>query len=107
MKCKYIWNTKAFVLNKKQSQGCIRLTQQCSNCYSDFLYMFALAFSDTRYFPPLELRITQKGGGEYFEDYFTFVHKADVGRIQKLNPLYITSWVKTAPATQCPCLDPG
>ena len=53
IKCKYIWNTKAFLLNKKCSQGCIRLTQECSNCYSDFLHMFGLAFSDIRYFPPL------------------------------------------------------
>ena len=45
--------------------------------------MFGLAFSDIRYFPPLGLCITQKGGGEYFEDYSTFVHKADVGGIQK------------------------
>ena len=45
--------------------------------------MFGLAFSDIRYFPPLELRITQKKGGEYFEDYPTFVHKADVGGFQK------------------------
>ena len=83
IKCKYIWNTKACLLNKKRSWGCIRLTQECSNCHSDFLYMFGLAFSDIRYFPPLGLCITQKGGGEYFEDYSTFVHKADVGGIQK------------------------
>ena len=67
------------MLHKKQFWECIRLTQECSNCYSDFLHMFGLAFSDIRYFLPLELRITQKGGGEYFEDYSTSVHKADVG----------------------------
>ena len=83
IKCKYIWNTKACLLNKNRSWGCIRLTQECSNCHSDFLYMFGLAFSDIIYFPPPGLCITQKGGGEYFEDYSTFVHKADVGEIQK------------------------
>ena len=62
--------------------------------------MFGLAFSDIRYFPPLELRITQKGGGEYFKDYATFVYKADVGDFQKKNSGYITSWVKTALVTQ-------
>ena len=83
LKCKYIWNTKAFLLNKKCSQGCIRLTQECSNCYSDFLHMFGLAFSDIRYFPPLGQCKTKKRGGEYFEDYPTFLYKADVGGFQK------------------------
>ena len=48
-----------------------------------FLHMFGLDFSDIRYFPPLGQCITQKGGDEYFEDYATFVHKADLRGFQK------------------------
>ena len=47
------------------------------------------------------LGTTQKGGGEYFEDYATFVYKADAGDFQKKISGYITSWVKTALVTQC------
>ena len=54
-----------------------------------------------RYFPPLGWGITQKGVGEYFEDYPTFVYKADVGRFQEKKSVYITTWVKTAFVTQC------
>ena len=53
-----------------------------------------------RYFPPLGWGITQKGVGEYFEDYPTFVYKADVGRFQEKKSVYITTWVKTAFVTQ-------
>ena len=54
-----------------------------------------------RYFPPLGWGITQKGVGEYFEDYPTFVYKADVGGFQEKKSVYITTWVKTAFVTQC------
>ena len=54
-----------------------------------------------RYFPPLGWGITQKGGGEYFEDYPTFVYKADVGGFQEKKSVYIATWVKTAFVTQC------
>ena len=54
-----------------------------------------------RYFPPLGWGITQKGGGEYFEDYSTFVYKADVGGFQEKKSVYIATWVKTAFVTQC------
>ena len=54
-----------------------------------------------RYFPPLGCGITQKGGGEYFEDYPTFVYKADVGGFQEKKSGYIATWVKTAFVTQC------
>ena len=57
-----------------------------------------------RYFPPLGCGITQKGGGEYFEDYPTFVYKADVGGFQEKKSVYIATWVKTAFVTQCLCL---
>ena len=57
-----------------------------------------------RYFPPLGWGITQKGVGEYFEDYPTFVYKADVGGFQEKKSVYITTWVKTAFVTQC--IDP-
>ena len=60
-----------------------------------------------RYFPPLGWGITQKGVGEYFEDYPTFVYKADVGGFQKKSSGYITSWVKTAPVTQWRKLSPS
>ena len=53
-----------------------------------------------RYFPPLGCGITQKGGGEYFEDYPTFVYKADVGGFQEKKSVYIATWVKTAFVTQ-------
>ena len=53
-----------------------------------------------RYFPPLGWGITQKGGGEYFEDYPTFVYKADVGGFQEKKSVYIATWVKTAFVTQ-------
>ena len=53
-----------------------------------------------RYFPPLGWGITQKGVVEYFEDYPTFVYKADVGRFQEKKSVYITTWVKTAFVTQ-------
>ena len=53
-----------------------------------------------RYFPPLGWSITQKGGGEYFEDYPTFVYKADVGGFQEKKSVYIATWVKTAFVTQ-------
>ena len=65
------------------TEGCIRLTQERSYHYSDFIHWFGLALSDIRYFPPLGCNITQKGGSEYFEDYPTNVHKADVGGFQK------------------------
>ena len=55
-----------------------------------------------RYFPPLGWGITQKGVGEYFEDYPTFVYKADVGGFQEKKSVYIATWVKTAFVTQCP-----
>ena len=54
-----------------------------------------------RYFPPLGCGITQKGGGEYFEDYPTFVYKADVGGFHQKKSVYIATWVKTAFVTQC------
>ena len=54
-----------------------------------------------RYFPPLGWGITQKGVGEYFEDYPTFVYKADVGGFQEKKSVYIATWVKTAFVTQC------
>ena len=57
-----------------------------------------------RYFPPLGCGITQKGGGEYFEDYPTFVYKADVGGFHQKKSVYIATWVKTAFVTQC-CID--
>ena len=57
--------------------------------------------ANIRYFPPLGLGTTQKGLGEYFEDYATFVYKADVGDFQQKKSGYITSWVKTALVTQC------
>ena len=38
--------------------------------------------------------------GEYFEDYPTFVYKADVGGFQEKKSVYITTWVKTAFVTQ-------
>ena len=44
--------------------------------------------------------ITQKGVGEYFEDYPTFVYKADIGGFQEKKSVYITTWVKTAFVTQ-------
>ena len=53
-----------------------------------------------RYFPPLGWGITQKGVGEYFEDYPTFVYKADVGGFQEKKSVYIATWVKTAFVTQ-------
>ena len=53
-----------------------------------------------RYFPPLGWGITQKGVGEYFEDYPTFVYKADVGGFQEKKSGYIATWVKTAFVTQ-------
>ena len=54
-----------------------------------------------RYFLPLGWGITQKGVGEYFEDYPTFVYKADVGGFQEKKSVYIATWVKTAFVTQC------
>ena len=36
-------------------------------------------FFDIRHFPPLGQCVTPNWGGEYFEDYPTFKHKADVG----------------------------
>ena len=54
-----------------------------------------------RYFPHLGCGITQKGVGEYFEDYPTFEHKADVGGFQEKKSVYIATWVKTAFVTQC------
>ena len=45
--------------------------------------------------------ITQKGVGEYFEDYPTFVYKADVGGFHQKKSVYIATWVKTAFVTQC------
>ena len=53
-----------------------------------------------RYFPPLGWGITQKGVGEYFEDYPTFVYKADVGGFHQKKSVYIATWVKTAFVTQ-------
>ena len=53
-----------------------------------------------RYFPPLGWGITQKGGGEYFEDYPTFVYKADVGGFHQKKSVYIATWVKTAFVTR-------
>ena len=54
-----------------------------------------------RYFPPLGWGVTQKGVGEYFEDYPTFVYKADVGGFQEKKSGYIATWDKTAFVTQC------
>ena len=56
--------------------------------------------ANIRYFPPPGYDVTQKGLGEYFEDYPTFVYKADVGGFQKKSSGYIRSWVKTASVTQ-------
>ena len=47
-----------------------------------------------RYFPPLGCGITQKGGGEYFEDYPTFVYKADVGGFHQKNPCTLQHGLK-------------
>ena len=58
-------------------------------------------FDKIRYFPPLGCGITQKGVGEYFEDYPTFVYKADVGGFHQKKSVYIAIWVKTAFVTQC------
>ena len=60
-----------------------------------------MAFSDITYFPLLGWCITQKGGGEYFVDYPTFLYKADVGGFQEKKSVYIATWVKTAFVTQC------
>ena len=46
--------TIASLPNKTDAtEGCTRLTQECSYHYSDFIDWFGLAFSDMRYFPPL------------------------------------------------------
>ena len=66
-----------------------------------FSSRFGLLVDKIRYFPPLGWGITQKGVGEYFEDYATFVYKADVGGFQEKKSVYITTWVKTAFVTQC------
>ena len=81
--------------------GCIRLTEEDSFLYYIFSSRFGLPVDKIRYFPPLGLGITQKGVGEYFEDYPTFVYKADVGGFQEKKSVYITTWVKTAFVTQC------
>ena len=63
--------------------------------------------ANIRYFPPLGCGITQKGGGEYFEDYPTFVYKADVGGFHQKKSVYIATWVKTAFVTQWSFLEVG
>ena len=65
-----------------------------------FSSRFGLPVDKIRYFPPLGWGITQKGVGEYFEDYPTFVYKADVGGFQEKKSGYIATWVKTAFVTQ-------